>query len=726
MTGMEQAQQDQTRALLERHRQAGHRPNRLIEEKSPYLLQHAFNPVEWYPWGDAAFERARREDRLVFLSVGYATCHWCHVMAHESFEDEAVAAFLNENFVSIKLDREERPDIDRIYMAVVQATSGSGGWPMTVFLTPDRRPVFGGTYFPPRGAYGRPGFLEILRRLAPMWRERRDELERAAGSVVDSIRGYLEGAPQAADPGAVDLAAAAAGAADGYDAQEGGFGPAPKFPRPSVVSLLLRHPNADGKEGRRHRDMALHTLDAMAAGGMYDHLGGGFHRYSVDRHWRVPHFEKMLYDQGQLMRAYVEAYQATGSERYAGVACDTADYLLRDLTTADGAFCSAEDADSAVSADDPEHTREGAFYLWDYDEVRAALDAEPSADQFIYVYGLERRGNTLSDPHGELGTGNVLYRSAKRDAQALRRLPRLEDDLARCRQVLFELRARRPRPLLDDKVIAGWNGLAIGALAMLGAAAGRDAYVQAAARAADFVLAAMWDVRDGEAGRLLRRYREGEARFDGSLADYAALADGLVDLYQAGGEARYLLAAEALADALRTRFSAADGGFHDTDGEADDLLLRSRELSDGAEPSGLSLAIRALTRLGRMLGRADLADAALAAARLGAGAVERAPAAVPELAISVDLAVAEPAQVVLAGASDDPRLGALRRVVGAAFLPRAAVLWAAADSPLAGRVPELAAMAAAGEPTAYVCRGFVCDRPTTDPETLAAQVAELA
>ena len=722
MDGVEREQEDQTRALLERHRQAGHAPNRLIEEKSPYLLQHAYNPVEWYPWGDAAFERARREDRLVFLSVGYATCHWCHVMAHESFEDEAVAAFLNENFVSIKLDREERPDIDRIYMAVVQATSGSGGWPMTVFLTPDRRPVFGGTYFPPRGAYGRPGFPEILRRLAQMWRERRDELERAAGSVVDSIRGYLEGAPQASDPGAVDLAAAAAGAAAGYDAQEGGFGPAPKFPRPSVVSLLLRHPGADGKEGRRHRDMALHTLDAMAAGGMYDHLGGGFHRYSVDRHWRVPHFEKMLYDQGQLMRAYVEAYQATGSERYAGVARDTADYLLRDLTTADGAFCSAEDADSAVSADDPKHTREGAFYLWDYDEVRAVLDAEPSADQFIYVYGLERRGNTLSDPHGELGTGNVLYRSAKRDAQAARRLPGLEEGLARCRQVLFDLRARRPRPLLDDKVIAGWNGLAIGALALLGAAAGRDSYVRAAARAADFVLTAMWD---GEAGRLLRRYREGEARFDGSLADYAALADGLIDLYQAGGEARYLLAAEGLADAMLSRFSAADGGFYDTDGAADDLLLRSRELSDGAEPSGLSLAIRAMTRLGRMLGRADLAGAALAAARLGAGAVERAPAAVPELAISVDLAVAEPAQVVLAGASADPRLRALRRVVGAAFLPRAAVLWAAADSPLADRVPELAPMGAAGEPTAYVCRGFVCDRPTTDPETLAGQLAAL-
>ncbi len=678
------------------------------------------------PWGDAAFERARREDRLVFLSVGYATCHWCHVMAHESFEDAAVATFLNANFVSIKLDREERPDIDRIYMAVVQAMSGSGGWPMTVFLTPDRRPVFGGTYFPPRGAYGRPGFLDVLRRLARMWRERRPEMERTAGSVVDSIRGYLEGAPQEADLAAVDLAAAAAGAAAGYDAQEGGFGPAPKFPRPSVVALLLRHPGADGAAGRRHRRMALHTLEAMAAGGMYDHLGGGFHRYSVDRYWRVPHFEKMLYDQGQLMRAYVEAFQATGAERYAAAARHTADYLLRDLTTADGAFCSAEDADSAVSAGDPAHVREGAFYLWDYDEVRAALDADGSAEAFLYVYGLERRGNTLSDPHGGLGAGNVLYRSARRDAEAARRFPRLDEDLARARRLLFARRARRPRPLLDDKVIAGWNGLAIGALALLAAATGRDAYRNAAVRAADFVLSAMWDGADRPAGRLLRRYRDGEARFDGSLGDYAALADGLIDLCQAGGPARHLLSAEALADALLARFGASDGGFYDTDDDAADLLFRSRELHDGAEPSGTALAIRALTRVGRMLGRADLAAAGLAAARLGAGAVSRAPAAVPELALSVDLAASDPAQVVLAGERGDPRLIALQRVVGRAFLPRAAVLRAEPESPLIGRVPALAAMASAAEPTAYVCTGFVCDRPTTDPERLAEQLAAVS
>ena len=705
----------------------GVRPNRLIDEKSPYLLQHAYNPVEWYPWGDAAFERARGADRLVFLSVGYATCHWCHVMAHESFEDAEVAAFLNANFVSIKLDREERPDVDRIYMAVVQAMSGSGGWPMTVFLTPDRRPVFGGTYFPPRGAYGRPGFLDVLRRLAQMWRDRRPEMERTAGSVVDAIRGYLEGVPDQADVAAVDVAAAAAGASAGYDAQEGGFGPAPKFPRPSVVALLLRHAAAAGAAGRRHRRMALHTLEAMAAGGMYDHLGGGFHRYSVDRYWRVPHFEKMLYDQGQLMRAYVQAFQATAAERdaehdaerYADVACHTAGYLLRDLTTADGAFCSAEDADSAASAAEGERATEGAFYLWDYDEARAALDADGSADPFLYVYGLERRGNTLSDPHGELGAGNVLYRSARRDAEAARRFPRLEEDLARARGVLFALRARRPRPLLDDKVIAGWNGLAIGALALLAAATGRSACRNAAARAADFVLQAMWDGADG---RLLRRYRDGEARFDGSLSDYAALADGLIDLYQAGGPPRYLLAAESLADALLARFGASDGGFYDTGDTAADLLFRSRELHDGAEPSGTALAIRALTRVGRMLGRAELAAAGLAAARLGAGAVSRAPAAAPELALSVDLAAGEPAQVVLAGERGDPRLTALQRVAGRAYLPRAAVLRAEPGSPLIGRVPALAAMASAAEPTAYVCTGFVCDRPTTDPERLAEQL----
>ena len=556
-----------------------------------------------------------------------------------------------------------------------------------------------------------------------MWRGRRTELERAAGSVVDSIRGYLEGAPQADDLGVFDLAAASAGAAVGYDVQEGGFGPAPKFPRTAVVSLLLRHPDADGDVGRQHRDMAMHTLDAMSAGGMYDHLGGGFHRYSVDRRWRVPHFEKMLYDQGQLIRVYVEAFQVTGACRYSVTACHTADYLLRDLTTSEGAFCSAEDADSAVSDGDPQHTREGAFYLWDYDEVHSLLNAEGWAEQFISIYGLERRGNTLSDPHGELGTGNVLYRSAKIETQATRQLPRLEEDLGRARRLLFELRTRRPRPLRDDKVIAGWNGLAIGALAILAAAVGQNGYVHASERAADFVLATMWD---GEAGRLLRRYRDGEARFHGSLADYAALADGLIDLYQAGGQARYLLAAEELADALLARFGADDGGFYDTDGEAVDLLLRSRDIHDGAEPSGLSLAIRVLIRAGRMLGRADLASAGLAAARLGVGAVSRAPEAVPSLALSVDLAVSAPAQVVLAGDRGDPRLTALQRVTGSAFMPRAEILWAERESPLIGRVPELQAMTSAAEPTAYVCQGFVCDRPTTDPEKLAEQLATLS
>lgn len=722
---MDEAHEDQTAAFLERHRRAGDASNRLINEKSPYLLQHAYNLVEWYPWGDEAFQRARQDNRLVFLSVGYATCHWCHVMAHESFEDAGVAAFLNENFVSIKLDREERPDIDRIYMAVVQAMSGSGGWPMTVFLTPDRRPVFGGTYFPPRGAYGRPGFQDVLRRLAEMWRERRSEMERAAGSVVDSIRTYLEGSAQGLDPQEVDLVVAAAGVASDYDVQEGGFGPAPKFPRPSVITLLIRDSCAHHTKGDIHRRMALHTLDAMWSGGMYDHLGGGFHRYSVDRYWRVPHFEKMLYDQGQLIRAYVEAYQVTGAVCYAEIAQHTADYLLRDLTTADGAFCSAEDADSAVSDNDRTLTREGAFYLWDYDEVREALDSSGLAEQFIYVYGIEHRGNTLSDPHGELGRGNVLYRTAARDAEAVRRFPDVDRDLARGRRLLQALRARRPRPLLDDKVIAGWNGLAIGALAVLGSAVGRPGYLAAAERAADFVLQAMWNNGGGGAGRLLRRYRDREARFNGVLGDYAGLADGLVDLYQEGSQSRFLFAAEELADALIARFGAADGGFCDTDDEAHDLLFRSRELQDGAEPSGIALAVRVLTRLGRLLGRADLVEAAVAAARLCADMVMRMPSAAPELAISIDLSMCEPVQVVLAGLRNDPRMAALQRVLGRSFLPRVTVLWADNDSPLVDRMPELQAMTVVAEPTAFVCKGFVCDRPTTNPATLADQIVEM-
>jgi uncharacterized protein YyaL (SSP411 family) len=656
-------------------------------------------------------------------------------MERESFENEEIATVMNELFINIKVDREERPDLDEIYMNAVQIMTRQGGWPMTVFLTPDLKPFYGGTYYPPTDRYGRPGFPKVMEAVSEAFNEQNVQVLQQA----EQITTHLAQASNVVDPHHHELTEELMENAfqqyrSQFDSQHGGFGNAPKFPPSMGLPFLLRYWHHSGNANAL--EMVELTLEKMARGGLYDQLGGGFHRYSTDAHWLVPHFEKMLYDQGQLMRAYVEAFQATGAERHAAVACHTADYLLRDLTTADGAFCSAEDADSAVSADDPAHTREGAFYLWEYDEVRSALDADASADQFIYVYGLERRGNTLSDPHGELGTGNVLYRSAKRDAQAARRLPRLEEDLARCRRVLLELRARRPRPLLDDKVIAGWNGLAIGALALLGAAVGRGAYLAAAARAADFVLSAMWDGRggaagrEGEAGRLRRRYRDGEARFDGSLADYAALADGLIDLYQAGGQAggqpRHLLAAEALADALLTRFGADDGGFYDTDEEATDLLFRSRELHDGAEPSGLSLAIRVLTRLGRMLGRADMAAAGLAAARLGAGAVSRAPAAVPELAISVDLAVSAPAQVVLAGERGDPRLNALQRVVGRSFLPRAAVLWAQSGSPLADRVPELQAMASAREPTAYVCKGFVCDRPTTDPEQLTEQLATVS
>ena len=476
------ASANRAEAFIARRRAAGQRPNRLIHEGSPYLLQHAFNPVDWYPWGEEAFAAAGAADKPLFVSIGYSTCHWCHVMEHESFEDEAIAAAMNEHFINVKIDREERPDVDRIYMSVVQAVTGSGGWPMSVFLTPQRHPFYAGTYFPPRSAYGRPGFQELLLFLARHWRQRRAEVEATAARIMTAVRqatGIAGGAatgPAAAPDGPDLLAAVAEGLASSFDAEHGGFGAAPKFPRPAVFAALFQHCRGAGSEPIL--EMALVTLRQMARGGMYDHLGGGFHRYSVDRYWRVPHFEKMLYDQAQLAGAYTAAYQITGDHAHATVAAATLDYLLRDLQAPEGGFYSAEDADSARDPQRPEEKVEGAFYLWTVDQVRATFRDAGAADveQMIGAYGLTPEGNTISDPHGDFGHGNVLYR-ARGDGP----LPE------RWRAALTAVRNRRARPLLDDKIIAAWNGLAIAALAAAGRALQRDDFVTAAANAAAFV-----------------------------------------------------------------------------------------------------------------------------------------------------------------------------------------------------------------------------------------------
>ena len=512
-------------ALLAAQRAAGKRANRLIHEVSPYLLQHAYNPVDWYPWGEQAFAAAAAADKPLFVSIGYSTCHWCHVMERESFEDEAIAAVMNEHFINVKIDREERPDVDRIYMTVVQALTGSGGWPMSVFLTVDRKPFYGGTYFPPRSAHGRPGFPELLQALARQWRTRRAAVETGAERITAEVRRHVEGqigetagaagaAGAAGVTGAVlEEAAATAGGASRppelldavvrhlaatFDGECGGFGPAPKFPRPAVLTALFQQYRRTG--GKPELQMALATLTAMARGGLHDQLGGGFHRYSVDRYWRVPHFEKMLYDQAQLAEAYVTAYQLTGDPALAGVAAATLEYVLRDLGAPEGGFYSAEDADSARDPQAPQDKVEGAFYLWTTAEVRALLQPDAAAE-LIAAYGLTDGGNTLSDPHGEFGNGNVLYRARAADGP----LPE------RWRARLTAARDRRPRPLLDDKIVTAWNGLAVAALAAAGRVLNRPDFTAAAAAcgrlraAAADRPAAVWCAATAPAGRGTRR-----------------------------------------------------------------------------------------------------------------------------------------------------------------------------------------------------------------------------
>jgi len=560
--------------------------NLLSSEQSPYLLQHAANPVHWRPWGEEAFAAARRDDKLVFLSVGYATCHWCHVMAHESFEDAGVAAVLNQHFVCIKVDREERPDVDRVYMQFVQATTGSGGWPMSVWLTPDGRPFYGGTYFPPAERWGKPGFRDLLLEMARLWVEERERVQRAAESVGERLA--LGGAPEPARsvPGVEALDGAVRDFLASHDSRHGGFGGAPKFPRPSELLFLLAEHRRTGS--RTLLDVVTHTLEAMAAGGMRDQLGGGFHRYSVDARWRVPHFEKMLYDQAQLVLAYLEAARATGDAAFIDVADDTLRYVQREMTSEDGAFFSAEDADSLPpGAPAGAHASEGAFYLWSMDDVERLLG--PDAHVFCERYGVERGGNALSDPHGEFTGRNILYQARPIEdiaGEAGQSADDVASVLGRARQALLRERGTRPRPQLDDKVLTAWNGLMIAAFAR------GPGFLEAARAAASFVRARMWDPATG---RLLRRFRNGHAAIDAFAEDYACLVFGLIELFEACGDRAWLDWALELQRRQDELFwDDESGGWFSTDGRDATILWRFKDDYDGAEPAASSVAVHNL------------------------------------------------------------------------------------------------------------------------------------
>ncbi len=681
--------------------------NRLIREKSPYLLQHAHNPVDWHPWGEEAFARARQENRIVFLSIGYATCHWCHVMERESFEDVEVAAVLNTLTVPVKVDREERPDVDQVYMAVCQALTGSGGWPLTILLTPDREPFFAATYLPKTSRAGRIGVIELVRRAAALWEQDPEKVRGSARSVTERLRAPDRGSPGELDPGVLRRAVEILRGE--FDEARGGFGPPPKFPAPhNLVFLLRRYRRTGDPEAAR---MAAATLDAMRRGGIYDHLGFGFHRYATDAGWRVPHFEKMLYDQAGLTAAYVEAHQATGDPAHARTAREVIAYVLRDLTGPEGAFLSAEDADSEGV--------EGRFYVWTREEILDVLGRN-EGELFCRVYGVTPEGSFRLGGSGETASILHLDRSLEEQAPELGLTPEeLERRIEAARQRLLGRRELRPRPLRDDKVLTGWNGLMISALARAAWALGDGAYAGAAARAARFVLATL-----RKDGRLLRRYRDGEAAVPGVAEDYAFLVRGLLDLYGATFEPRWLREALALGRELLDRFwDDAGGGLFDTADDAEVLLWRPKAVYDGAVPSANSAALEAFARLGLLTGDPAWTDRALALARAFAGTVRPYPAAFTAFLTGAAYLLEPTREVVIVGRPGHDDTRALLETLRRAYAPETSVLLVP-PGPAGDAVRALAPFTAAMKPVngraaAYVCQGSSCLAPLTDPAHLA-------
>ena len=705
--------------------------NHLAGEKSPYLLQHQHNPVDWYPWGAAAFEKAKRENKPIFLSIGYSTCHWCHVMAHESFESEEVAKILNEHFVSIKVDREERPDVDRVYMTFVQATTGGGGWPMTVFLTPDLKPFVGGTYFPPEDKYGRPGFKTLLQRINDGWTKDRAGIIAHGDKVVEQLRDMAA----AAKPGGTKLSEAIVlNAANPfirtYDEEWGGFGDAPKFPRPAALNFLFRvytRTGPESRDGKATLGMALGTLRKMAEGGMHDHLGGGFHRYSVDRFWHVPHYEKMLYDQAQLAGSYLDAFQITHEPLWEKAARDILDYVRRDMTARDGGFFSAEDADSLLAHGKPEHS-EGAFYVWTKAEIVEALGEEAAA-LFNRVYGVEDDGNSPpgSDPHGELkGKNTLIVRLDTKTAAKLFNKTEVETEasLTASRQKLFDLRAQRPRPHLDDKIITAWNGLMISAFARAAQILDDATYLTSAQRAAKFLREQMW--RDGA---LRRSFREGASEVPGFAEDYAFLVAGLLDLYEADFDPAHLAWALELHEKMNALFFDEEhGGYFSTSGADPNVLVRMKEDYDGAEPSPGSIAAANGLRLAQLTNDPKLRERGERTLNAASEQLVNLPSAAPQMLCALDAWLAKPRQIVIAGQRGAADTKALLREVQKRYLPNKLVLLAdgAESQAWLGQRLEFIKTAAPidGKAAAYVCENFVCQLPVNEPAKLRELLAK--
>ncbi len=695
-------------------------PNRLSHEKSPYLLQHAFNPVDWYPWGDEAFAKAKKEDKPIFLSIGYSTCYWCHVMEREVFEDTAIARLMNEKLVCIKVDREERPDIDRVYMTAVQAISGSGGWPMSVFMTPDRKPFFGGTYIPPKAQYGRPGFPDLVDRVDELWRHDRKKLLESSEQILAMLQ-------SSADPGATTtvtdsvLHAAYRQILQSYDSAYGGFGGGPKFPRPATFNFLLRYYARTGEDSALR--MTLTTLRAMANGGMHDQIGGGFHRYSVDGQWRVPHFEKMLYDQAQLATAYLEAYQISHDPFFAAVARDVLDFVLKAFKDPQGGFTSALDAESAFDASRPDKKEEGEFYLWKKAQIEEVLERHDAAI-FNYRFGVEDSGNALHDPMSVFIGKNILYvaHSIEECAKEFHATAgNITTILDGARKKLMAERERRPHPHLDDKIITAWNGLMISALAKGYQILGDRKYIDAAEHAAEFIAANLYD---GQRHTLSRRYRDGDARFAGGLQDYAFHVMGLLDLYEASFNIRWLEQAIALTTKqVELFYDSSAGGFFDVTGEDPTILVKTKEDYDGAEPSGNSVAALNLLRLASITDNKAWHDAGEKTVAAFGARLQRYPETLVQMLVAVDWHLSIPKEVIIAGASDDSDTRSLLKEVHARFLPHMILLMIDGDpvrKKISAYLPFTEGMKKIdGRATIYICENYACQLPTSDPATAA-------
>jgi uncharacterized protein len=672
-------------------------PNRLARQKSPYLLQHQHNPVDWYPWGDEAFQKARSEQKPIFLSIGYSTCHWCHVMERESFEDEEVARFLSQHFVSIKVDREERPDVDKIYMTALQAMGQGGGWPLNVFLTPDLKPFFGGTYFPPDNRYGRPTFLQVLQHIHQLWQTRHDDVAQSAEQLHQHLGNYAQ---QEAASGLVLTPAVLRNAAmqfkQEYDPQHGGFGSAPKFPRPTQPLFLLRYAVREGDQEVIR--MVLHTAERMAAGGIYDQIGGGFSRYSVDEQWLVPHFEKMLYDNAQLIQLYLDAYLVSGEQRFGDIARDIIRYVLRDMTHPDGGFYSAEDADS--------EGKEGKFYCWTKQELAELLTPD-ELNVAVAYFGITDHGNFLdhSDPN-PLPHQNVL--SIVDPSQADQHQPLLRSAIRK----MVEHRSHRIRPHLDDKILASWNGMMLGAIARASAVLRDENYRIAAEKNLRFVQTKLWDPATKT---LSSRWRDGECDSVQLLDSYVNALAGVIDLFEATLDPQHLSFAIELGEGAITRFfDKENGGFWQSAAGASDLILRMKQDYDGAEPSGNSVAVLALLKLALITDRSEFRTPAEATLRLLSDRLQRLPQAVPHLLLGLDFWLEEPKRVVIAGDVRSPAGRELLHAAHSVFQPNKLVLGTS------GPVEQFATTLPAdqGRPTAYICSGNACQPPTHDVERL--------